>query len=161
MPRPQRRYLDDDLGQPVIEVLAELRLLDLRLEALVRRTDDAHVDRDLLPSADALDHALLQEAQQLRLQRRRQVADLVEEQRPAIRGLDLAERLLRGAGERALLVSEELAFEQRFRNRRAVDRDEALGAPRRQVVQRAREQLLARPRFAEDQYRGRCRRELL
>ena len=44
--------------------------------------------------ADALDHALLQEAQQLGLQRDRQIADLVEQQRAAVRGLDLAERLL-------------------------------------------------------------------
>ena len=81
----QRRNVDDDLGQPVVEVLAEFAGGDLVLEALVRRADDAHVDRDLLPAADALDHALLQEAQQLRLQRHRQVADLVQEQRAAVR----------------------------------------------------------------------------
>ena len=34
----------------------------------MRRADDAHVDRDLLPPADPLDHALLQETQQLGLQ---------------------------------------------------------------------------------------------
>ena len=88
--RAQRRNLDDDLGQPVVEILAKLAGDDLILEVLVRRAHDAHVDRDLLPAADALDHALLQEAQQLRLQRQRQVADLVEEERAAVRRLDLA-----------------------------------------------------------------------
>ena len=91
------------------------------------RADDAHVDRNLLAPADALDHALLQEAQQLRLQRHRQVADLVQEQRAAVRGLDLAERLLGRAGERALLVAEQLALEQRFRDRGAIDGDESRG----------------------------------
>src|SRR5581483_9511606 len=97
---------------------------------------------------DPLDHALLQEAQELRLQRDRQVADLVEEQRAAARRLDLAERLLHRAGERAPFVAEELALEQRLGDRRAVDRDEAAAVPRRQPVERAREQLLAGARLA-------------
>ena len=79
------------------------------------RADDAHVDRDLLAAADALDHALLQEAQQLGLQRHRQVADLVEEERAAVGRLDLAQGLLGRAGERALLVAEQFALEQVLR----------------------------------------------
>ena len=69
----------------------KLLLGDQRLQVLVGRADDAHVDRDLLAAADALDHAVLQEAQQLRLQRQRHVADLVEEQRAAVGDLDLAD----------------------------------------------------------------------
>ena len=157
----QRRDLDDDLGQPVVEVLAKAPGDDLILEALVRRADDAHVDRDLLPAADPLDDALLQEAQELDLQRDRQVADLVQEQRAAVGGLDLADRLLRRTGVRALLVAEELAFEKVLGDRRAVDRDEAPALARRKVVQRAREQLLAGPRLAEDQHRRGGRRDLL
>ena len=84
---------------------------------------------DLLTSADALDHPLLQEAQQLDLQRQRQVADLVEEQGAAVGDLDLAECRLGGAGEGALLVAEQLAFEQRLGNRGAVDGDESLFRP--------------------------------
>ena len=149
--RAQRRDVDDDLRQAVVEVLAEAAVRDQRLQVLVRRADDAHVDRDLVAAADALDHALLQEAQQLGLQRERQVADLVEEQRAAVGRLDLADRLPCRAGERALLVAEQLALEQVLGNRGAVDRDEALAAPRRQVVQRAREQLLAGAAFAQQQ----------
>src|SRR5689334_19448121 len=65
----QRRNLDDDLGEPVIEILAKAAVRDLRLQALMRRADDPYVDRDLLPAPDALDDAPLQEAKQLRLQR--------------------------------------------------------------------------------------------
>ncbi len=69
-------------------------------------------DRDRPAPADALDHALLEEAQQLDLERQRHVADLVEEQRAAAGQLDLALGGLDRAGEGALLVPEQLAFEQ-------------------------------------------------
>ncbi len=91
-----------------------------------------------LAAADALDHALLQEAQQLGLQRQRHVADLVEKQRAAVGELELAGRLPHRAGEGALLVAEQLALEQRFRDGRAVDRDERLaGAAARARAARA------------------------
>ncbi len=54
------------------------------------RAHDAHVHRDLFPPADALEHALLQEAQELGLQGQREIADLVEEERAAVREFDLA-----------------------------------------------------------------------
>ena len=114
-----------------------------------------------MPPSDPFDHALLQKAQQLDLQSERQIADFVEEERPAVGRLDLADGLFRRARERALFVPEELAFEQRFGNRRAVDRDEPVALPRREIVQRAREQLLAGAGLAKNQKSGRCRRDLL
>ena len=65
---------------------------DHRVQVLVGGADDARVDRDRLAAADPLDHPLLQEAQQLDLQRQRDVADFVEKQGPALRQLDLAGR---------------------------------------------------------------------
>jgi hypothetical protein len=78
-----------------------------------------------------------------------------------VRRLDLADRLLDRAGERALLVAEELALEQVLRDRGAVDRDEALAAARRLRVQVARQDLLAGARLAEEQHRGVGRRHAL
>ena len=80
--------------------------------------------RMALAAADARELALLQHAQQLRLQAERHVADLVEEEGAAGGGLELADAALGGAGERAALVAEELALEQLVRDRRAVERDE-------------------------------------
>ncbi len=60
--------------------------------------------------ADAVDLALLERAQQLRLQPRMHLADLVEQQRAAVRLLELADAAGDGAGEGALLVAEQLAF---------------------------------------------------
>ena len=52
-----------------------------------------------------------------------------------------------GAGERAANVAEQLRFEQRLGNRRAVERDEAEHAPRAVVVNRARHDFLAGARL--------------
>ena len=87
-PLAQRRHVDADHVQPVQQVLAELALAHALVEILVSRRDHAHVDahRDL--SADAIELALREHAQQPRLQLRRHVADLVEEQRAAVRLLE-------------------------------------------------------------------------
>ena len=69
--RTKRGHVDDDFGQTVVEILAKLALGDVILEALVRRANDANVDRNLLASADSFDDALLQKAQDLRLERHR------------------------------------------------------------------------------------------
>ena len=86
------------------------------------RAEQAHVDRQLGDRADRPHRALLDRAQQLRLHRQRQVADLVEEQRAAVGRLEEALAVVGGAGERALAIAEELGLEQLLGNRAAVDR---------------------------------------
>src|SRR4029078_6073510 len=86
-------------GEPIVQDLAEPAGGGVILQALVRRADDAHVDRNFLAPADALDHALLQEAQELRLQRQRKIADLIEEQLASLSRFDLAGGRLDRAGE--------------------------------------------------------------
>ena len=64
-----------------------------------------------------------------------------------------------GAGEGAALDAEELRLEQSLGDRRAVDRDERPRAARRELVQRARRELLAGAALAgEENRRLRCRR---
>ena len=63
------------------------------------------------------------------------------------------------AGERAAHVAEQLRLEQRFGNRAAVDRDEAIRPARAVVMNRARGQLLAGAGLARDQDRARRRRD--
>ena len=58
----------------------------------------------------------------------RHLADLVEQHRAAVGELELADPRRLRAGERALLVAEQLALEQLGRQRRAVDLDERLSA---------------------------------
>ena len=72
-------------------------------------------------AADALERPLLEDAEQRDLRARRDVADLVEEERAALGHLEAAATTRDGAGERALLVAEELGEEERLDERRAVD----------------------------------------
>ena len=78
----------------------------------VGRGDDAHVDLDRLDAAEPHELALLDHAQQLGLGLERDVADLVEEDRPLVG--ELEEPLLRihRAGEGALDVAEQVRLEQ-------------------------------------------------
>ena len=69
-PLAQRRQDDLDDAQAVVEVLAELAARDPLGESRVRGGEHAHVDRDAAPAADALDLALLEDAQELGLERR-------------------------------------------------------------------------------------------
>jgi hypothetical protein len=96
---------------------------------------------------------LLQDPQQLGLQRQRQLADLVEEDRAAVGLGEQAQAIGAGVGERAALVAEQLALDQRLGHRGQVDRDERRLGPRRVVVDRARDQLLAGAALAGDQHR--------
>lgn len=65
--------------------------------------------------------------------------DLIEKQRAAVHLHDLARRPALGrAGERALRIAEEFAFDQRLRQRRAIHRDERPRAPQRIAMDRAR-----------------------
>ena len=88
------------------------------------RRDHADVDVDRLGLADAADLAAVEDAQELRLEIERELADLVEEQRAAVGGLDQALLVGAGAGEAALGVAEQLARDQLVRDRAAVDDDE-------------------------------------
>src|SRR2546423_11874053 len=81
----QRRQVDVDDVQAVVEVLAETSLLHHLLQIAVGRGDDADVDLDRLHAAEAHELALLDDTQQLRLRLERNVADLVEENGPLVR----------------------------------------------------------------------------
>jgi hypothetical protein len=103
-------------------------------------------------AADALDLAGLDRAQELGLRLEREVADLVEEERAGVGELELALLRLHRAGERALLVAEELALDQVLRDRGAVELDERTLRAAAAEVDRARDQVLARSVLAGDQH---------
>src|SRR6185369_16500066 len=119
----------------------------------VRRRDYADVDAERLGRADALDLAILEHAEQLHLDAERQLADLVQEDRAAVRRLEEPLAITVGARERAANVAEELALEERRRERRTVADDERPVVERREVVNRAGDQLLAGAALARDERR--------
>src|SRR6185437_11322097 len=117
-------------------------------------------DRARGGGAHAADFAFLQRAQELHLERRGELADLVQEERPPARLLEQSGLVRLRARERATHVAEQLRFEQRLGNRAAVDRHEPVRGARALAVQQPREQLLARAAFARDEHGGRMPRHL-
>src|SRR5439155_16171970 len=94
-------------------------------------------------AADAQHLALVEHAQQLRLRRREQLADLVEEHDAALGDLEEAGLGRDRAGERAALVAEQLALEQRLGERRAVQAQERRLRARRVAVDQLGDHFLA------------------
>jgi hypothetical protein len=74
-----------DYGQPIKQVAAESSGIHFQLKIAVRRTDKTRVDANLLRLADWGKGLLLNETKQLGLQRGRQLSNLVEESRAAVR----------------------------------------------------------------------------
>src|ERR1700730_10483197 len=122
--------------EAIEEIFAEAALVDHLREIAVRGGDDTCVDGDGLCRADGPDLAALERAQELGLQARRHLADLVEQERPAMRFLEQP-LLVRGRSrEGPLDVAEELRLEERLGERRAVDGDEGAAWALARVVDR-------------------------
>ena len=136
-----------------MEVLAQLAASHRLLRPAVRGRDHAHVHHEGLVAPDARHLVRLQHAQELDLQLGRHLRDLVEEERPAVRALEVALVHPVGAGEAAPLVAEQLALDEVGGDRPAVDGQERLLVPAAQPVDRLRDQLLARARLPHDQGR--------
>src|SRR5262249_27577789 len=119
----------------------------------------ANVDLDLrLAAAHATEVALLEDAQELGLRGVVHLRDLVEEQGAAVGQLEASQAAFGGAGEGSALVTEQLALDERLRDRRAVDGDERLVASVREIVDRAGHELLARAALTIDEHRRRAGR---
>src|SRR6185369_9603704 len=129
--------------QPIEEVVAERALADRLLQIAIGRRDHAHVDADRPRAPEAFEFPLLEDAEELGLQRRGDLADLVEEQGARVGHFELAGLAEDRSGERSFLVAEELAFEQRLGEGGAVDRDERPARPPALAMDRPRRHLLA------------------
>ena len=150
----ERRHVDADDVDAVVEILAEALLVHLasrsRLVAVTMRASNG----DLRVAADRAHLALLERAQELRLHLERQLADLVEEERaaasPARRGRRAAAlasvKAPRACPNSSLSSSVGGIAAQLMATNGAV-------APRAPVVERARDELLARAALARDEHR--------
>src|SRR5262245_6893909 len=88
-----------------------------------------------------------------------QIADLVEEDRAMVGRLELAELELMGAGERAALVTEQLALQELSGHGGAVDLHEGAGLANAELVNGPSDQVLAGARLPADEHgdvRPRC-----
>lgn len=141
--------------QAVVEVPAEGPVVHAFRQVLVGGGDDPHIDFARSAAADAHDLAVLEHAQQAGLHGQGQLADLVEEDRPAvgqfeIPGLALARRPGEGAGH----VPEHLGLGQGLGDAAAVDFQEDLVLALAVGVGQPGEHILADAGFAQDEHRG-------
>jgi hypothetical protein len=139
----QRREMDGDHREPVVQVGAEPTGLDGGLQVLARRRHDGDVDRIVSRRAEPAHLALVDNLEKLRLQRLGQKADLVEEDRSPVRGLEQPRLRRAGAGEGTALIAEHLGLQQRLGDRRAVHVRERPRRARPAGVDRVRDEPLA------------------
>ncbi len=116
--------------------------------------EHAHVDRHSAGLAHRPHFPFLQHAQQLDLQFRRHVADLVEKHGAAFGGAEQAGMIGMRAGEGAAAMAEQFGLEQLGRHRGAVDGDERPSGAWTALVDGARQQLLAGAAGAGDEHGG-------
>ena len=102
----QRRHVDRQHVQSVIEVLAQAARFHGLLNFDVRGGKHAHVDSDHVTPAEARVLMILQNVQQLGLEMRAHLGDFVEENGALGGQLEFAGFRAHRAGERALLVAE-------------------------------------------------------
>ena len=116
--------------------------------------NDTRPQRDALDAAHPLELALLQYPQELRLQPERHVADLIQEERAVAGQLALAQLLDHRTREGTALMPEELRFQQRVDDRRAVDGHEGPQIIARVAVDDVGHQLLASAALTLKQHGG-------
>ncbi len=150
----QGREPERDDVEAVVQIRSEVTAVDGGTEVLVRCRDDTDVDANLIASTDALDHALLDHAQEARLQIEGKLTDLVEEYGAARGALDRTDARGVRTGKGSLLMPEQLTLDQRRRNSTAVDHEKRTEPARARVMDRLGEQRLAGSGLALDQDGG-------
>ena len=105
---------DDDLHhvQAIEQIFPEPSGLDRLSQIHAGGGDDAHVGLAGVHLADPFILLLLEDSQQLGLQRQGQVADFIEEEGAALAGGDTAQMISQRAGEGPLDMAEELALQK-------------------------------------------------
>ena len=152
-PLAQRRHLEADDIEAVVEVLPEPSLADLLLEVPVRCCQDPYIHGPCRRAAEGLDLLLLQEAENLCLEGGRHLRDFVEHQGAAVGCSYPARASADGAGEGPLLMTEELALEERVGNGGAVDGGERPLRAVAVLVNDVGDDFLARAALAVNEHR--------
>ena len=90
----------------------------------MRGRNDAHVNLDRIRAAESFELMLLENAKQLYLHIGRHVANLIQKDRSSVSQLKSADPAIGRAGESALLMTKQFAFNETDGKRRAVYLDQ-------------------------------------
>ena len=125
------------------------------LKVLVGCRNNSHVYLHRRIAANAIELAIGQNAQQARLHIERHIADLIEEQSPAVSLLKTSLTHGIGAGKCPFFVTEKFRFDQVFWDCSHIQCDKRRFCPRAMAMQGVRDQLFTGTGFAVDQYADR------
>ena len=121
----------------------------------MRRRYNPYVDgRQLTVRSDALNLTCLEKPQQQCLHAEAHLADFIEENRAAVRALQIAGFITVGVGEAALHVAEHLGLQQCVGNARTVDRHQWLRATGTALVNEPRDDFFTNPTLAGNEHFG-------
>ena len=113
--------------QAIEEIGSQMAVRHSILRIAIRCGQDANIHVLLGTGSQPAQFSFFQDAQQLRLRADRHFAQLIQQQRPARGQFEASGAPFYGSGEGAFLVAKNLAFDQRFRNGRAIHREEGRG----------------------------------
>src|SRR5438105_1289972 len=134
---PQRRKIDPHFVNAVEQVFAKPALDDQLCKIAICGGYQSDVNVYGRAATDPFELPLLDKPQELCLKRARHIADFVQKERTAMGEFELAGRLFDRTRERTFFMPEQLALEQIFWDRGAINGNEWRGSPRRTVVQSA------------------------
>src|SRR5215217_1171360 len=100
----QRRHVDRQHVDAVIEIVPETSLSNHRAQVSVCGCNHSYIHADLMSTTNAPDLSFLKRAQKLGLNANIKLGNLVEKQRPAIRDLKQTFLLCMSTGERTFLM---------------------------------------------------------
>ena len=109
-PLSQRRNLDADGINPVVQIRTEPAGIHETTQVLVGGTNDSHINLDQPRPTNLGDFLFLQHAQQFRLNLLAEIPHLVKEQRAAVRQLEPAVLSLNSIRKGSLHVAKQFAF---------------------------------------------------
>src|SRR5271163_1485289 len=131
---------DLNRAQPVEKILAKTTCENFRAQVAIRRGNEAHVHLFCFRRPDALDFAILNHAQELRLHLQRSLTNFIQKYRATVCVFEQARTSVCRAGKCAANVAKELAFEQRVNQSRTIANGETLCTNRAHLMQGARDE---------------------
>ena len=133
-------------------------LFNFLLQVAIAGGQNSRIGLDLGVGPNSLKAPILRDAQQLGLQLRGHLRDLIEKDRSTIGVLEPPNALCRSAGESASLMAEQFALQQRLWNGGAIHFHQRSGSARAPGVDNISQNFLADTAFACDQNTalGRC-----
>src|SRR5215467_11905218 len=158
---PKRWHRNRKDVESVPQVCAETSVIYVLFQIPVGRRNDTDIQLYRGRAAQSLKLALLKHPQQFGLQVKRKLADFIEQQGSPVCEFEPADLSGLGTRKRSFLMAEQLAFDQRRGQCRAVHLHQGPVFPAASAVDCPRDQFLAGSSFTEDEHCRVGRRDLL